>query len=54
MAGLFGLFTIAILYEVAIYNVGLISSDYYEILGEKDKHRFIIQTLQSIGLIVGK
>nr|XP_046913246.1 lysosomal cobalamin transporter ABCD4-like [Dermatophagoides farinae]XP_046913247.1 lysosomal cobalamin transporter ABCD4-like [Dermatophagoides farinae] len=52
MAGLFGLFTIAILYEVAIYHVGLISSDYYEILGEKDKHRFIIQTLQSIGLII--
>lgn len=44
----------SILYEIAVYHVGLISSDYYEILGKKDKNGFIRQTLQATGMIVGK
>ncbi|KAF7492368.1 ATP-binding cassette sub-family D member 4 [Sarcoptes scabiei] len=42
----------AILYEIAVYNIGLITGDYYKILNEKNEKAFLYQTAKSIGLII--
>ncbi len=46
------LLLLAILQEIAIYNVGMITGAYYKILGEKNKHQFWVQTIQSSLLII--
>ena len=38
--------------QVIIYNVGLIASQYFKVLGEKDFEAFKITTLKSAGFIV--
>ena len=48
------LFVLAIANEFAIYNIGLITGDYYQIMNNKDKDAFITQTIKSVALIVGK
>ncbi|KAG0410430.1 hypothetical protein HPB47_012449 [Ixodes persulcatus] len=48
---LLGLLVLAICYEFVAYQVGLISSKYYVVLGEKDLHGFWMQTLMAVGLI---
>lgn len=48
------LLALAIANEVAIYNIGLITGDYYRILNEKDESAFIRQTIKSLLLIVSK
>lgn len=50
---LFLLLLLAITNEVAIYHIGLITGDYYEILNNKDHRGFIRQTIKSVLLIVG-
>lgn len=46
------LLTLAIANEVAIYNIGLITGDYYRILNDKDQTAFFEQTIKSLLLIV--
>lgn len=46
------LLALAIANEVAIYNIGLITGDYYRILNDKDEGAFLHQTLKSLLLIV--
>ncbi|CAN7997248.1 unnamed protein product [Ixodes hexagonus] len=48
---LLGLLVLAICYEFIAYQVGLITSKYYVVLGEKDLHGFWMQTLMAVGLI---
>lgn len=48
------LLVFAIANEIAIYNIGLITGDYYQILNNKDKDAFIKQTIKSLLLITGK
>ena len=48
------LLALAIANEVAIYNIGLITGDYYRILNDKDKSAFVQQTIKSFLLIIGK
>lgn len=50
---LLGLLLLVILYEVTVYNIGLITGDYYKILNNKDQNAFLRQTLKSLGLILG-
>lgn len=47
------LLVFAIANEIAIYNIGLITGDYYQILNNKDKDAFINQTIKSLLLITG-
>lgn len=48
---LLGLLVLAICYEFIAYQVGLITSKYYVVLGEKDQHGFWMTTLLALGLI---
>lgn len=48
------LLIIAVLNEVAIYHIGLITGSYYKVMNQKDKQGFITQTLKSLGLIIGE
>ncbi|KAJ6221875.1 hypothetical protein RDWZM_000420 [Blomia tropicalis] len=47
------LLLLAIANEIAIYNIGLITGDYYKIMNNKDRNGFFKQTMKSIGLIIG-
>lgn len=47
------LLLLAITNEVAIYHIGLITGDYYQILNSKDHQGFIRQTVKSVLLIAG-
>ena len=42
-----------LLEQVLIYHVGLIASQYFKVLGEKDFEAFKMTTLKALGLIVG-
>lgn len=44
---------LAICNEIAIYNIGLITGDYYRILNDRDEKAFLSQTIKSLALIVG-
>jgi len=46
------LFAFTIGNEIAIYNIGLITGDYYRTLNDKDQSAFIRQTIKSLLLIV--
>ncbi|KAJ6219596.1 hypothetical protein RDWZM_005408 [Blomia tropicalis] len=43
---------LAICNEIAIYNIGLITGDYYRILNDRDEKAFLSQTIKSLALIV--
>lgn len=49
----FVLLGLALLNEYAIYNIGLITGDYYKIMNEKNVSAFWKQTTKSVLLIVG-
>ena len=47
------LLILALIYEYSVYNIGLITGDYYKIMNEKNVDRFWHQTVVSVLLILG-
>ena len=40
--------------QVVIYHIGLIASQYFKVLGMKDRHGFTTHTITSVALIMAE